>query len=388
MPRNSSGTYTLPASNPVVTNTPISSNGWANPTLADISAALTESLAKTGVTTPTANLPMGGLVHTNVGVATNLNQYSRADQVQNSDFIKLNSVAQPTANNYTAALPLSPTAFVQDQMLIIEFPSTNTGTPVTLSINGSSARQLLKANGTALAAGNCRVGVPFIIIYDGTNWRMIIDSTGLTSSEITTSLGYTPVNKAGDTMTGELQLPNSTPSAALKAASKGYVDAQISGLPANVASFNTRTGAVTLLSADVTGALGYTPVNKAGDTMGGSLNMGNFDLSAIRSASFNSQITVSPTTGAVTVNFANGQKQKLTQTGNVTLTLSFPGPGHYQLWMVHGANTVTWPTIGATFQWLNSTTAPTLNSSTYGGVVNFYYDGTFTMASYTKVGTP
>ena len=28
-----------------------------------------------------------------------------------------------------------------------------------------------------------------------------------------------------------------------------------------VSSFNTRTGAVTLLSTDVTGALGFTPVN-------------------------------------------------------------------------------------------------------------------------------
>jgi hypothetical protein len=42
-------------------------------------------------------------------------------------------------------------------------------------------------------------------------------------------------------------------------------------LVAGVASFNGRTGAVTLLGADVTTALGYTPVNKAGDTMTGTL---------------------------------------------------------------------------------------------------------------------
>lgn len=36
-------------------------------------------------------------------------------------------------------------------------------------------------------------------------------------------------------------------------------------------SFNTRTGNITLTSGDVTTALGYTPVNKAGDTMTGSL---------------------------------------------------------------------------------------------------------------------
>jgi hypothetical protein len=38
-----------------------------------------------------------------------------------------------------------------------------------------------------------------------------------------------------------------------------------------VSSFNTRTGAVTLTSGDVTSALTYTPVNKAGDTMTGLL---------------------------------------------------------------------------------------------------------------------
>ena len=39
--------------------------------------------------------------------------------------------------------------------------------------------------------------------------------------------------------------------------------------PASVDSFNTRTGTVTLSSSDVTTALTYTPVNKAGDTFTG-----------------------------------------------------------------------------------------------------------------------
>lgn len=47
MPRNSSGTYTLPAGNPVVTNTVISSI-WANTTLSDLATAMTDSLSRTG----------------------------------------------------------------------------------------------------------------------------------------------------------------------------------------------------------------------------------------------------------------------------------------------------------------------------------------------------
>lgn len=47
MPRNASGTYSLPAGNPVVTGTTISSV-WANTTLSDIGTALTGSLARNG----------------------------------------------------------------------------------------------------------------------------------------------------------------------------------------------------------------------------------------------------------------------------------------------------------------------------------------------------
>jgi len=69
MSRNGSGTYTLPAGNPVVTGTTISST-WANNTLSDIATALTQSLAKDGQTTPTANIPMGSFKLTGLGAPT------------------------------------------------------------------------------------------------------------------------------------------------------------------------------------------------------------------------------------------------------------------------------------------------------------------------------
>jgi hypothetical protein len=47
MPRNSAGVYTLPASNPVVPFTTIAT-AWANPTMSDIGAELTNSLDRTG----------------------------------------------------------------------------------------------------------------------------------------------------------------------------------------------------------------------------------------------------------------------------------------------------------------------------------------------------
>ena len=48
-----------------------------------------------------------------------------------------------------------------------------------------------------------------------------------------------------------------------------------------IPSFNGRSGAITLNSGDVTIALGYTPVNKAGDTMTGALNAPSIGTASI-----------------------------------------------------------------------------------------------------------
>lgn len=82
MARNGSGTYSLPAGNPVVTNTTISST-WANNTLSDIATALTNSIAKDGQTTATANLPMGGFKLTNIAAGTTSTDSARFDQIFN-----------------------------------------------------------------------------------------------------------------------------------------------------------------------------------------------------------------------------------------------------------------------------------------------------------------
>ena len=65
MSRNGSGVYTLPAGNPVVTGTTISTT-WANNTLNDIATALTGSLAAAGQNTATSNLNMGNYEIQNV----------------------------------------------------------------------------------------------------------------------------------------------------------------------------------------------------------------------------------------------------------------------------------------------------------------------------------
>ena len=57
MSRNGSGVYSLPAGNPVVTGTTIAST-WANTTMTDLAAALTDSVAADGQTPMTGNLDL------------------------------------------------------------------------------------------------------------------------------------------------------------------------------------------------------------------------------------------------------------------------------------------------------------------------------------------
>ena len=70
MSRNGSGTYTLPAGNPVVTGTSIAST-WANTTMTDLANALTDSVAADGQTTMTGSLQMGNNKIINVLNPTN-----------------------------------------------------------------------------------------------------------------------------------------------------------------------------------------------------------------------------------------------------------------------------------------------------------------------------
>jgi hypothetical protein len=69
MSRNGSGTYSLPAGNPVVTGTIISST-WANNTLSDIGTALTQSIAVDGQSPITANIPFNNHKATGLAAGT------------------------------------------------------------------------------------------------------------------------------------------------------------------------------------------------------------------------------------------------------------------------------------------------------------------------------
>jgi hypothetical protein len=95
---------------------------------------------------------------------------------------------------------------------------------------------------------------------------------------------------------------------------------------------------------------------------------------------------------AITINWTNGINQKVTLTGNATITLSTPTyPGRYQLRLIqNGANayTVTWAgTPYSASRWLGAADAPAVNTSNTGEtLITFSFDGTNFTQTLAKIG--
>ena len=79
MSRNGTGTYSLPAGNPVVTGTTIATT-WANNTLGDIATALTGSVASDGQTPMTGALDMNSNKIVNLAEGTTTGNAVEYDQ--------------------------------------------------------------------------------------------------------------------------------------------------------------------------------------------------------------------------------------------------------------------------------------------------------------------
>lgn len=283
-------------------------------------------------------------------------------------------------DTYTATIA-NVTGYNTNDGFIIKFTNSNTGT-ATLNINGLGAKNIFKSVNVALSSGDIKAGQELVVVYDGTNFQAIglaptkaevglgnvdntsdlnkpistatqtalngkentinpgttsqyfrgdktfqtlnknavglsnVDNTSDANKPISTatqtalnakqdSLGYTPVNKAGDTMTGDLIL-NANPTAALGAATKDYVDTLINGIDWK-ASVQVATVA----------ALPAYGVTGSGQILTGSVN-GAIPTATTdgRAALFNERILVKNEAGALAPN--NGI-YVVTQVGNGSL---------------------------------------------------------------------
>ncbi len=95
-------------------------------------------------------------------------------------------------------------------------------------------------------------------------------------------------------------------------------------------------------------------------------------------AAFSSEYDNGNSGTSKTIDWNNGNKQKITLTGNCTLTFTAPagGVGNYQLLVIEdgtGSRTLTWP---GTVKWAGGV-APTLTLTAAGvDIISLYYNGT------------
>ena len=173
MPRNGNGDYDLPAGNPVVPGTVIESD-WANNTMNDVAAALTDSLTADGQTTPINNLPMGGFHHTGVSDPTLRNQYATLGMTQDGKNNRIQSLFG--VDNLTGTLVGQATAYASGAIYSFFAPDANTG-PMTLSFNGLAAKSITTSQGLPLVAADLIAGNNYLIQYTGTVFQLLTPVT-------------------------------------------------------------------------------------------------------------------------------------------------------------------------------------------------------------------
>jgi len=143
---------------------------------------LSTCITKDGQTTITADLPMAGYRHTNVGVGNARTQYTRLDQSQDG---KLNwADGGGTSDAITATYSPAITALVDGQECYVRATAANTTTTPTFSPNSLTARTIVKNGNVALVVGDIAGdGHELHLRYrlSDTKWELLNPATATTS---------------------------------------------------------------------------------------------------------------------------------------------------------------------------------------------------------------
>jgi hypothetical protein len=339
MPRNGSGTYNLPAGNPVISGTTIQST-WANTTLTDIASALTGSLPRDGQAAMTGALPMGGQDIQNAGSITANNQVT-------AGYLSLTSVTLPANGLY--------------------LPGTN-----TLGFStASTARGSINSTGNwSLVAPTSGVTLALGQFSGGTAIRVTDPGANATTLDIFTdnTAGY--ISPSGTAATALNLRTNGNTRLSISAAGNATVNAPASGtaltvnalagqLGANIVGDFSSQNALQLSStANTTNRVSLQFTQSGGtpktwaigiDTDGGTDN--SFDIrdltrNAIPFAISSAGVVVATDDGGTPQTVGWRDTPPNSQSGNYTLTLADRGKAVYY----NGAGGHTYTVPASTFQ--------------------------------------
>ena len=189
MSRNGSGTYSLPAGNPVVTGTVISTS-WANNTMNDIASALTGSVASDGQT------PMTGPLNLNSNKIVNL-----ANGTVNGDGVNYTQFNTPT---FGGAVTCSSTLTVVGDTSIAGLTATGnaafTGTGQVRLPNGTTAQRSATPTVGSIRYNTTLQTFEGYSTYSGQTISTITNST--TTATLTTAANHNLTTGAFVTVSG------------------------------------------------------------------------------------------------------------------------------------------------------------------------------------------
>lgn len=240
-----------------------------------------------------------------------------------------------------------------------------TGGPITgagtLTLSGTLGVQGGGTGGTSFTSGAVLTGngtSTFGAVSPGTAGNVLTSNGSTWVSSAAGSGGVTSITAGtgifASGSTGAISLTNTgvtsifAGSGITVSANTGSITISASGSASGVTSFNTRTGAVTLSSSDVTGALGYTPPSTTGTGASGtwSINISGSAGSATTASTANALNTGnSYTMAGLTVNGA------ITATGNITAYFSSDARFKENVTPIHGALNKVTAIGGKTFDW-------------------------------------
>ena len=163
----------------------------------------------------------------------------------NADVVQYNSTTSKWENKTLAAAGIQ----AKDADLDAIAGLTTNGLVARTADGVAATRTITGTTDIVVTNGDGVAGDPSLVLSDTTvtagayNGQITVDAKGritaaqqLTSSDVTTALTYTPVNKAGDTMSGALNMGSNAitalanPVNSTDAVNKNYVDSLVSGL--------------------------------------------------------------------------------------------------------------------------------------------------------------
>jgi len=214
MSRNGSGTYTLPAGNPVVSQTIISST-WANNTMNDLASAMTDSVAADGQTPMTGPLNLNSNKIVNLATGTTSNDAINYTQFNTPTFggavvcsstltvtgnttmtgnLAVNSTGQiKLPNGSTAQRSATPAVgSIRYNTTLQQFEgySTYSGQTISSITRVTTTATLTTASAHSLTTGTfVTVSGAVPVEYNGTFSITVVDATSFTYTMLTTPSG-------------------------------------------------------------------------------------------------------------------------------------------------------------------------------------------------------